>query len=36
WVQYISMGQILSIPMVLAGIIMMVWAYRHRPQQQNS
>ncbi|VTN11391.1 Prolipoprotein diacylglyceryl transferase [Raoultella terrigena] len=36
WVQYISMGQILSIPMVLAGIIMMVWAYRRRPQQQNS
>jgi len=36
WVQYISMGQILSIPMVLAGIIMMVWAYRHRPQQLNS
>ena len=36
WVQYISMGQILSIPMVLAGIIMMVWAYRHRPQQQVS
>jgi phosphatidylglycerol:prolipoprotein diacylglycerol transferase len=36
WVQYISMGQILSIPMVLAGIIMMVWAYRCRPQQQNS
>ena len=36
WVQYISMGQILSIPMVLAGIIMMVWAYRHHPQQQNS
>ena len=36
WVQYISMGQILSIPMVLAGIIMMVWAYRHRPQPQNS
>ncbi len=36
WVQYISMGQILSIPMVLAGIIMMVWAYRRRPQQQTS
>ncbi|KGQ13582.1 Thymidylate synthase [Beauveria bassiana D1-5] len=28
WVQYISMGQILSIPMIVAGIIMMVWAYR--------
>ncbi|KFD04701.1 prolipoprotein diacylglyceryl transferase [Kluyvera ascorbata ATCC 33433] len=35
WVQYISMGQILSIPMVLAGIIMMVWAFR-RPQKQIS
>lgn len=28
----ISMGQILSIPMVFAGIIMMVWAYRRRSQ----
>lgn len=27
----ISMGQILSIPMVIVGIIMMVWAYCHRP-----
>lgn len=35
WVQYISMGQILSIPMIIAGIAMMVWAYR-RPQQQIS
>ena len=26
----ISMGQILSIPMILAGMIMMVWAYRRR------
>ena len=32
----ISMGQILSIPMVVAGIIMMIWAYRRRPQQQLS
>ena len=32
----ISMGQILSVPMVIAGIIMMVWAYRRRPQQQLS
>jgi phosphatidylglycerol---prolipoprotein diacylglyceryl transferase len=31
----ISMGQILSVPMILAGIIMMVWAYR-RPAQQLS
>lgn len=30
----ISMGQILSIPMVVAGIMMMVLAYRRRPQQQ--
>lgn len=36
WVQYITMGQILSIPMVLAGIIMMVWAYRHHPRQKLS
>ena len=36
WVQYISMGQILSIPMIVAGVIMMVWAYRRRPQQQLS
>ena len=35
WVQYISMGQILSIPMIIAGIAMMVWAFR-RPQQQVS
>ena len=35
WVQYISMGQILSVPMIIAGIAMMVWAYR-RPQQQLS
>lgn len=35
WVQHISMGQILSIPMIVAGIIMMVWAYRC-PQQQRS
>ena len=31
WVQYISMGQILSIPMIVAGAIMMIWAYRRRP-----
>ena len=36
WVQYISMGQILSIPMIVAGVIMMVWAYRRRPQQHVS
>ena len=36
WVQYISMGQILSIPMIVAGIIMMVWAYRRSPQQHVS
>ncbi|SLM64170.1 MULTISPECIES: prolipoprotein diacylglyceryl transferase [Dickeya] len=27
----ISMGQILSLPMVLAGVLMMVWAYRRQP-----
>lgn len=32
----VSMGQILSVPMVVAGIIMMIWAYRRRPQQQLS
>lgn len=32
----ISMGQILSVPMVVAGIMMMIWAYRGRPQQQLS
>ena len=31
----ISMGQVLSIPMVVIGLIMMVWAYR-RPQKQLS
>jgi phosphatidylglycerol:prolipoprotein diacylglycerol transferase len=30
----ISMGQILSIPMILAGVIMMVWAYRRQGAQQ--
>lgn len=30
----ISMGQILSVPMILAGVIIMVWAYRRRPAQQ--
>ncbi|WP_127959534.1 prolipoprotein diacylglyceryl transferase [Serratia microhaemolytica] len=28
----ISMGQILSVPMVIAGVVMMVWAYRGRKQ----
>ena len=27
---FISMGQILSLPMVFAGILMMVWAYRRK------
>ena len=31
----ISMGQILSVPMILAGVIMMIWAYRRRPQLQT-
>ncbi|WP_029684431.1 prolipoprotein diacylglyceryl transferase [Tatumella saanichensis] len=30
----ISMGQILSIPMILAGVIVMIWAYRKSPQKQ--
>ncbi len=30
----LSMGQILSLPMIIAGVIMMIWAYRRRPQQQ--
>ncbi|ACT08018.1 prolipoprotein diacylglyceryl transferase [Dickeya chrysanthemi Ech1591] len=30
----ISMGQILSVPMVLAGILMMVWAYRRQSNRQ--
>ncbi|MGI8463921.1 prolipoprotein diacylglyceryl transferase [Pectobacterium punjabense] len=29
-----SMGQILSLPMVIAGVLMMVWAYRCQPAQQ--
>ncbi|MBS0849447.1 prolipoprotein diacylglyceryl transferase [Citrobacter sp. JGM124] len=35
WVQYISMGQILSIPMIVGGVIMMIWAYRRYPQTTN-
>ncbi|MEG1348018.1 MAG: prolipoprotein diacylglyceryl transferase, partial [Hafnia sp.] len=31
----ISMGQILSIPMIIAGVIMMIWAYRRQPQQKT-
>lgn len=29
--EIISMGQLLSIPMVIAGIVMMIWAYHYRP-----
>lgn len=32
----ISMGQILSIPMIVAGIAMMIWAYRAKPAIQTS
>ena len=32
---FLSMGQILSIPMIVIGLIMMIWAYR-RPQKQLS
>jgi len=31
---FISMGQILSTPMIIAGAIMMIWAYRRRTVQQ--
>lgn len=30
----ISMGQILSVPMIIIGIMMIVWAYKRRPQQK--
>lgn len=30
----ISMGQILSLPMIVAGIVMMIWAYRRQPKEQ--
>ncbi|WP_192458058.1 prolipoprotein diacylglyceryl transferase [Musicola keenii] len=30
----ISMGQILSVPMVLIGLLMMLWAYRRQPVRQ--
>ncbi|UVK77419.1 MAG: phosphatidylglycerol--prolipoprotein diacylglyceryl transferase [Sodalis sp. Fse] len=29
----ISMGQILSLPMILVGVIMMIWAYHRLPKQ---
>lgn len=32
----ISMGQILSLPMILAGVIVMVWAYHNCSRQQIS
>ncbi|HBR1311107.1 TPA: prolipoprotein diacylglyceryl transferase [Klebsiella quasipneumoniae subsp. quasipneumoniae] len=31
WIGYISMGQILSIPMIIAGVVIMFWACRQRP-----
>ncbi|WP_241623054.1 prolipoprotein diacylglyceryl transferase [Rosenbergiella australiborealis] len=31
----ISMGQILSIPMIVAGLIMMIWAYKRQPTPQR-
>lgn len=30
----LSMGQILSLPMVIAGVLMMIWAYRRQPVRQ--
>ena len=32
----ISMGQILSIPMIVAGTIMMIWAYKRQPKTVTS
>lgn len=33
---WMSRGQLLSIPMVLAGIILMLWAYQQEPKLQKS
>lgn len=32
----INMGQILSIPLVIAGILILIWANRNQPEQSNS
>ncbi|MFV0460658.1 MAG: prolipoprotein diacylglyceryl transferase [Actinomycetales bacterium] len=31
WLDWVTMGQILSLPMMLAGLALLVWAYRHNP-----
>ncbi|MCV5262213.1 prolipoprotein diacylglyceryl transferase, partial [Escherichia coli] len=33
---YISMGQILSTPMIVLGILMMVWAYKRGLYQDKA
>lgn len=33
---WLTMGQLLSVPMIIAGLIMMVLAYRRRPQTEAS
>ena len=32
----LSMGQWLSMPMIVAGVIMLVWAYRRRPARSRA
>jgi len=34
--EYISMGQLLSLPMVFAGIAMIVWGYKYSPVKQQT
>ncbi len=34
--EYISMGQLLSLPMVFAGIAMIVWGYKYSPVKQQA
>ncbi len=29
---WVTMGQVLSLPMIIAGIVLMVWAYKRQPQ----
>lgn len=33
---WISMGQILSLPMVIAGVLMMLWAYKCQPKSKTA
>ncbi len=32
---WLTMGQVLSTPMILLGVGLMVWAYRHQPMQEQ-